>query len=172
MKLLRRKAVAFLLLSGSLSAVLAPTSASADELKSANRVEQAFPQGLPAGGTAVDGDTVSFEEGDVLLQLAPMAFSDCPDDWVCLWQDRDFRGRMLQFREWQDGWQNLTNYGFNDEMSSWRNRKNKDARWAWHTNGDGTRRCMNANSSSSYVGNGDNDEASSIRIYSDGSFCG
>ena len=90
---------------------------------------------------------------------------------MCLWQDRDYVGRMLKFHDVTTSWQNLSGYGFNDEMSSWRNRKNKDAKWAWDDDGGGTERCMNSNSSSSYVGAGDNDEASSIRIFDSSAIC-
>lgn len=136
--------------------LLVPAEALAEGRSSIGKaISGEFPDGVPEGGTIVDEDTLSFEDGTVVLNLAPMAYGDCPDTWVCLWQDDNYAGRMLQFHDVTTYWQDLASYGFNDEMSSWRNRKNKDAKWAWNTGGGGTQRCMGANSSSSYVGNGD-----------------
>lgn len=137
----------------------------------ATTVEGAFPSGLPRGAVAIDEDTVSFDNGDVILELSgTKGYSDCPSGWLCLWQDRDYAGRMLQFRS-TGSWQNLTDYGFNDEMSSWRNRRSADSKWAWHIDGGGTIRCMDSFSSTSYVGSGDNDEASSVRNYTLDTHC-
>lgn len=153
------------------AAVLLLPGVAAAQATEETAVDAAFPDGLPEGATVVDGDTLSFDGGSTLLQVGPTAFSDCPDTWVCLWQDQNYAGRMLQFHDVTTNWQNLTDYGFNDQMSSWRNRKNKDAKWAWDVGGGGVQRCMNANSSSSYVGSGDNDEASSIRIFGSNTIC-
>lgn len=91
-------------------------------------VEQAFPNGVPTGGTVIDGGTaVSFDGGNVVINLTPQAFADCPAGWLCLWHDKDYSGRMLEFKS-VGYWQNLTNYGFNDQMSSWRNRTSHDAK--------------------------------------------
>lgn len=150
------------------SAAAAPPATAPSE---ATDVAGAFPDGLPKGAVAVDNDTVSFDGGNVILELAgTLSYSDCPSGWLCLWEDRDYSGRMLKFQSTMY-WQNLTDYGFNDEMSSWRNRRGYDSKWAWHTNGGGTRRCMDSYSSSNYVGSGDNDEASSIVNYVSDSYC-
>jgi hypothetical protein len=133
-------------------------------------VEAAFPDGLPAGGVAVDANTVSFDGGKVLLQLGPNSFDSCPSTWVCLWHDSNYAGRMLQFHDITTYWQNLTDYGFNDEMSSWRNRKAVDAKWSYDVGGGGTQRCMDAGASASSLG-GDNDEASAIRIFGSSTIC-
>jgi hypothetical protein len=113
-------------------------------------------------GGVVRGNWIIWNGGAVQLSLTPMAFSDCPSGWLCLWQDSNYSGRMLKFHD-AGYWQNLTNYGFNDEMSSWRNRRGLDAKWSYDINGGGTRRCMDAGASASSV-NG-NDEASSIKIF-------
>jgi len=55
-------------------------------------------------------------------------------------------------------------------MSSWRNRKLKDAKWSYDTGGGGTQRCMDSQSSASGLG-GDNDEASAIRIFGNDTIC-
>ena len=133
-------------------------------------VEQAFPNGLPAGATVVDGNTLSFDGGSVVLHVNPMAFSDCPAGWLCLWQDSGYSGRMLQFHDVTSYWQNLTDYGFNDAMSSWRNRASTDAKWSYDINGGGTQRCMASGASASSLG-GDNDQASAIRIFGSNNLC-
>jgi hypothetical protein len=134
-------------------------------------ISAVFPEGPPDDATVVDADTLSFEQGDVMLQVGITAFGDCPDFWVCLWADSNYSGQMIQFKDPTTTWHNLSDYGFNDQMSSWRNHKNKDAKWTWDSGGGGTERCMQANSSSSFVGSGDNDEASSIRIFGSDTAC-
>lgn len=109
-----------------------------------------------------------FSDGVILQSAAD--FSDCPDGWYCLFRDAGWQGRMLQFRD-VGSWQNLTAYGFNDQMSSWRNRRNADSKWAEHVNGGGFVRCSDSNSAASYVGDADNDKASSIRNFSGDGQC-
>ncbi|MFD5246041.1 peptidase inhibitor family I36 protein [Amycolatopsis sp. NPDC058340] len=121
-----------------------------------------------APGWKVDGDEVVWNGGTTKLSLSPMAPGDCDANYVCLWQHRDFNGRRLQFQS--AGLKNLVDYGFNDQMSSWYNRRGVDARWYYNI-GSGTSRCMQAGARSSYVGSGDNDEATSLRIYTSASAC-
>ncbi len=150
--------------------VAVPVGLAATTQSGPTPVEQAFPNGLPAGATVVNASTVSFNGGSVLLNLGPMAFTDCPAGWLCLWQDSGYSGRMLQFQDVTSYWQNLTNYGFNDAMSSWRNRTATDAKWSCDINGGGTQRCMASGASASSLG-GDNDQASAIRIFGSNGLC-
>lgn len=132
---------------------------------------------LPKGAVAIDEDTLAFRGGRVVLELGPAAFDDCPAYWVCLWENLDFGGRMLRFSQCDidgDGqcdWQNLSPFGFSDEMSSWRNRKAVDAQWAYGSGGAGTRRCMDSFSSLAWVGVIDNDKASSVIVRSGDGTC-
>lgn len=113
--------------------------------------------------------------------LAEDESSGCLTGYACLFENRDFNhgndGRVLQFRQCNItgdsncDWQDLANYGFNDQMSSWRNKKSADARWDWHSDGSGTDRCMDSLSRSSYVGDGDNDEASAIKVFDRDNVC-
>jgi hypothetical protein len=96
----------------------------------------------PDGGPATDTDEANdslasatpsqaqaIEPTDPLVDtdnIVPEAASDCPSGWFCLWQDAGFSGRRLQFQD--AGCQNLTTFGFNDEMSSWFNRNNGNYR--------------------------------------------
>jgi hypothetical protein len=106
---------------------------------------------------------------DGALVVAPAAFNDCPDGWVCIWEDKDYSGRMLQFQD-RGFWQDLTAYNFNDKTTSWRNRTNDDAKLAQHTGGLGTQICLQPNSSNSQL-TGFNDEASSIKIFKTATVC-
>jgi peptidase inhibitor family I36 len=60
----------------------------------------------------------------------------CPEDWVCLYEHENGGGRRLQFSD--DYWDNLYDYGFSNQTSSWRN--NQDG-WgndrAWLADGRG-----------------------------------
>ncbi len=154
------------------SVVIAPPVAiAATGSGGATAVEQAFPNGVPAGGTVIDnGTAVSFDGGSVILNLTPQAYTDCPAGWLCLWHDEGYLGRMLEFQS-VGYWQNLTDYGFNDQMSSWRNRTSHDAEWSYDINGGGTTRCMASGASAKYVGDGDNDQASAIKIFNTNGLC-
>ncbi|MFK0247742.1 peptidase inhibitor family I36 protein [Amycolatopsis azurea] len=123
-----------------------------------------------APGWKIAGDEVVWNNGGITLSLSPKAPGDCASNYVCLWEHRDFsrNGRRLQFHD--AGLHNLVDYGFNDKMSSWYNRRSVDARWYYNIGG-GTSRCMQAGARSAYVGNGDNDQATSLRIYTSGSAC-
>ncbi|WP_340681455.1 peptidase inhibitor family I36 protein [Amycolatopsis coloradensis] len=146
--------------------VATPASAATDEaaaLKSAG-VDTA----KLAPGWKVVGDQIVWNGGETTLSLSPSAASNCQANYVCLYEHRDFGGRRLQFRD--PGLKNLVDYGFNDQMSSWHNRRGVDARWYYNI-GSGTSRCMQAGARSSYVGNADNDQASSLRIYTSASAC-
>lgn len=119
-------------------------------------------------GWVFTGGEYMFSDGAELLLDA--GFDDCPNNWLCLFEHADWRGRMLQFQSCCT-WQNLTAYGFNDQMSSWRNRRSNDSRWAYDINGGGTKRCMDSKSAVSWVGSADNDQASSIRNLSHDGAC-
>lgn len=87
----------------------------------------------------------------------------CVTGWVYLYEHANFGGRRLQFSAGR--WQNLTNYGFNDQVSSWRNYQSSGdlASLAEHINGGGVRQHLPGGCvSSSYVGSGFNDKASSV----------
>jgi len=152
-----------------------PASSASDKPTPAQRIAAAGvdPDKLPAGWTLV-GNEIVWGNNDVMLSLEPMAYSDCSDTYLCFWEDKDFTGRRLQFHD--VGLRgDMRDYSFDDMMSSWRNRKVRDARWYYDREGTGTSRCIENGASTSDVGagfwNNDNDEMSSFRIYSSGSVC-
>jgi Peptidase inhibitor family I36 len=54
-------------------------------------------------------------KGQSLAAAAP----ECASGWVCLWEAINGGGRRLIFQD--DYWQDLSEYGFANVMSSWRN---------------------------------------------------
>ena len=54
-------------------------------------------------------------------------------------------------------WQNLIQAGFNDIMSSWKNRMTVDAKWSFNAGGGGTQLCMNAGSQNPQLSGANND---------------
>ena len=110
-----------------------------------------------------------YDNGNVVVNLLPTAASDCPLDWVCLWENPDFLGRMVQYRDCCP-WYNLADVGLNNAASSWRNRKSVDAKVADFADGNGNRLCLNNGSQSSSMGAWDN-QATSIKIFSGSGAC-
>ncbi|MEU0095087.1 peptidase inhibitor family I36 protein [Kribbella sp. NPDC006257] len=100
--------------------------------------------------------------GGVDVSMSPTVFGDCPSGWVCLWQDGSYSGRMLKWSSSGTSIAHLSDYGFNDEMSSWANRGSHLARWWTDASFNGTHHDMPAGSSAAHGGG---DTASSLKIY-------
>lgn len=95
--------------------------------------------------------------------MAPQAFadrSDCPGQYVCLWDGETYGGERRQFHD--NGWQNLTDFGFNDVASSVYNNTNRYARFAEHINGGGAAFCLLPGGYSSIAGWYLNNKISSV----------
>lgn len=124
-------------------------------------------------GWTVKGEEIVWPDG-TMASLVPMAYEDCASGYLCFWTDKSYGGRRLQFLD--TGLRsNMADYSFNDQMSSWRNRRGLDARWYYDTSGNGTSRCITSGAANSDVGAGglnfDNDEMSSFRIYGNATTC-
>jgi hypothetical protein len=117
--------------------------------------------------TPAGKSVTTYSDGNIVV--APAVFSDCPDGWVCIWEDANYSGRMLQFQD-RGFWQDLTAYNFNDKTSSWRNRINQDAKLSEDIGGGGTQICMQPQSSNSLL-TGFNDKASSIKLFKTADVC-
>ncbi|MEX0833665.1 MAG: hypothetical protein WD276_07330 [Actinomycetota bacterium] len=94
---------------------------------------------------------------------------------LCFWEHSNFNenqaGWFLIYGEgaccqWVD-----TPAAQANEMSSWRNRRSNDSKWAHGTNGNGTQHCMDSNSRDSYVGDANNDQMQSSRLLGVDSAC-
>jgi hypothetical protein len=131
---------------------------------------------VPAGITAPPGsyyaNGIVYGSDGAQLLLNAAAIPDRCVGWVCLYEHSNFGGRNLRFGCGYQG--NLTDWGFNDQMSSWSNNTGCDAKWFFNVYGTpwydpGT--CMQAWSMNTYVGPGNNDQASRLEVYTDGAAC-
>jgi hypothetical protein len=125
-------------------------------------------------GWTVQGKEIVWENGAVMASIEPMAYEDCSSGYLCFWEDKSYTGRRLQFQD--TGLRDdMRDYSFNDQMSSWRSRRSLDGRWYYDYDGSGTSRCIESGASNSDVGSGvfnvDNDEMSSFRIYTTDDRC-
>jgi hypothetical protein len=105
-----------------------------------------------------------FADGAALVRSAGRQAA-CPDNTVCVYQHRDFGGARFYFGGCCTTF-NLAAYGWNDTISSWRNRKGPGYPACMYRDANlgGWRICLQPRSGSTYVGNFYNDRASSIRI--------
>lgn len=114
--------------------------------------------------------TTTYSDGTKVLEnVGPFDFSECPEGWVCLWDNPGYQGRMLQFQS-QGYWQELSAYGFNDQTTAWGNRTGNDAKLAQNAGGGGTQLCLQPHSNNSEL-TGFNNEASSIKIFTTSTVC-
>jgi Peptidase inhibitor family I36 len=131
-------------------------------------------RGVPVmpGGQVVGGQVV-YEGGAVIVVPAGSgseSFDSCPAGKVCLFQDANWAGNMVQFSTCC-AWDNLANYGFNNMASSWRNRLGVDAQIADGAGGGNPRLCLNSGSFASSMPAGWNDAATSIRVRDAATYC-
>ena len=66
--------------------------------------------------------------------------SDCPSGYICLWDGPTFGGARVQFHD--NGWQNLTNFGFNTLTSSYWNNTNRIGTLSEDVTGAGKKLCI------------------------------
>jgi Peptidase inhibitor family I36 len=139
------------------------------------------------GGTQISQNEVSYNNGSVVMVFpdasgkvptSPSLRTDsavaassypygCPSGvtqkWYCLYADANFGGRMLQFKDCNSGGyhNNLADYGFANQTSSWVNAKTDtqvnaydyNFAYLWHEG---------PASASSYVGAANNDKATDL----------
>lgn len=128
-----------------------------------------------APGWTVQGGSVVWNGGDVIMTPAVYGLSACSSGYVCLYETDNYNTgpydhdkRMLQYRG-LGGDHNVEDYGFEDKMSSWYNRRGYDARWFYDEYYDGTNHgisyCMNTGAKAPKLALKDNDQLSSLYIY-------
>lgn len=140
--------------------------------------ELVYPNGvsvsLDAGTGLSPNEVTGRSSQEINLDSQPRArVIPCSAGYTCLYAADRYGGRRLQWRD-RNQVIRLSQYGFNDQMTSWRNRNSVDARWYYNENRFfpyGTSRCMNANTNNSNVGPTDNDKASALRIYGSATAC-
>jgi hypothetical protein len=167
-------AATFGLTAGLTTAVASASTATGADLLAANGVDVAS----LAPGWTMENDRVIWDGGAVILSIQTHGLAACDSGYVCLYEADNYNDapvdqnkRMLQFNNLRG--RNMSSYGFNDQMSSWYNRRGLDAIWFYNDNQQpaGTGRCMQAGGRSSRVGEPDNDELSSLWIYSTATAC-
>jgi peptidase inhibitor family I36 len=130
-------------------------------------------QTLATDDALARGAAVIFAPGVAELAVEPqigtLSYSSCPNGTTCIWADRDYQGRMLQFSA-TGVWLNLGNYGFNDSADSIANKRGGDSLLAEHTGGGGDRYCYDSFTAASTLG-GFGDDASSIYLSTADSRC-
>jgi hypothetical protein len=169
LKTVRGRALA-ILFAGMAAAAIALGQSPAAQAAPAT-AHQAVPAGISAPAGSYYANGVVYGSDGAQLALSPNLSAYCTG-WVCLYANSNFGGRALRFGCGYQG--NLTDWGFNDQMSSWSNNTGCDAKWFYNVSGTpwpdpGT--CMQAWSTNSYVGNGANDGASRLEVYTDGAAC-
>jgi hypothetical protein len=91
---------------------------------------------------------------------------DCQVDAACLYSDANASGTVAPFYPLVSGYDrsvNLTDYNFNDVMSSWTNHTPTEYCWYVDANYQGGHHYMSPNHGTQNVTSGENDTASSIR---------
>lgn len=122
-------------------------------------------------GGVVVGSRILYEGGAVVVVPATGdSFDSCLSGWVCLFASTNWQGNVLQLNSCC-AWSNLSDYGFNNTASSWRNRLSVDAQLAMDAAGGGARLCLGNNSYASSMPTGWDNAASSIRIRDASTYC-
>jgi hypothetical protein len=134
-------------------------------------------------GWKIVGNEVHWDSDQVVLSMEPMLIGECPSGWVCLFENAHFDdwnldgiddgARMLRFSA-TGRWIKMSDWNFNDKMSSWYNRRGYDARWyhnAWPQD-PLPAICMDAGGRDSYsYGEFNNDKMSMLWIYTSSAVC-
>lgn len=97
----------------------------------------------------------------------------CNDTEVCFYPNANYGGSVALILTGSGGWINAGDVGFpNNEMSSWKNRSNDDARWATGSGGGGDWFCVDANTNEPSLAPARDDTATSFRRYQTNDVCG
>jgi hypothetical protein len=127
---------------------------------------------LAPGGTQISRNQVAWNGDSVIMTFPEPASTPskvalaprCPGGgWACFFEDRDWGGRMLQFRscgyiQW------FSDYGFENQTSSWHNRQAFRSVNVFDVAEGELWFMEQGNVSSSYVGDRRNDKADYFRI--------
>jgi hypothetical protein len=158
-------AITGLVLLAPASATAGPTPSDIERLQAAGiNVSQ-----LNAGWSVV-GDQIWWDGGNIKRSIAPTAFI-CDSGYVCLYEDGDVLGSLLEIRLPINTYLYMPNYGFNDRMSSWINKRGLDARWYYTSGTPNPNRCMFYPGSDEHLPLADNDQMSTLYIYNSTTVC-
>jgi len=122
-------------------------------------------------GWSIVGDKIWWDGGNIKRSITPTAFI-CDTGYVCLFEHADLLGSLLEIRSPINTYLYMPNYGFNDVMSSWQNKRGLDARWYYHTGGvPNPNRCMPYPGGQEHLTSADNDQMSTLYIYNSTTVC-
>ena len=123
-------------------------------------------------GGVVVGDRIVYEGGAVAVvpDTGTLSFDSCPSGNLCLFDFVNWSGDLFILSSCC-AWNNLSNYGFNNRVSSWRNRLSDDGQLAKDAGGGGTKLCLDNNSYSSSMPSGWDNAASSARVRDASTYC-
>jgi hypothetical protein len=125
-----------------------------------------------AGGTQITRNQIAWNGGTVIMTFPEPASASttaaraprCPGGgWACFFEHRDWGGRMLQFQSC-GYYQYFSDYGFDNQTSSWHNRQAFRSVDVYDWVDGGLWHMEQGNVSSSYVGNQRNDKADYFMI--------
>jgi Peptidase inhibitor family I36 len=126
-------------------------------------------------GWTVAGDDIQWNGGrtgmTILTTGVDFSGGPCPYGYVCLFEHADMLGVMWYSND-RNRYLYLPELGFNDVMSSWQNRTPYDARWYFNTGGvPNPNFCMGAGGRDEHLPLDQNDQASTVYIYSSSTVC-
>ena len=111
-------------------------------------------------------DTAFYTAHSIAGNAAENTYNRCPSEYFCMWQHANYEGGHRWWSHVTTSWIRLSDAGFNDTISSVRNRRHYDSMLTQHLYGDGSsggrRPCYDEHSRISYVGGAFNDEASGV----------
>jgi hypothetical protein len=126
--------------------------------------------GAIAPGWSIVGDEVWWDGGQIRRTLDDAADYPCSAGWLCIYRDANFKGYMFVAQD-PGEYLYLADYGFNDQASSWINRRSADGRWWYHEKGQpNPYRCINSQATMGNL-NSDNDQMSTVVLYTSPSVC-
>jgi hypothetical protein len=134
-----------------------------------------------APGWKIDGNRVVWEANAAALVMRGHGLDWCePAHDLCLFETDNYNNgpydqnkKILIIGATSPGRYDLASYGFDNVMSSWYNVSARNARWWYGFNNTGTSRCMSGRGAAlKKLPAADNDQASSVSVYSGLDTCG
>lgn len=121
-----------------------------------------------SGGVQISRNEIAWHDRTAVMEFpdgAAALAQRCPNGWSCFFEHDGWGGRMLKFCSC-DVWRHFSDYGFNNQTSSWHNALGKSV----EVNDDDAPSPIHlwnedANARSSYVGDWANDRADVFQIH-------
>jgi hypothetical protein len=149
--------------------VAAPASVAATD--TARLAAEGIDSSELAPGWSIVGDEIWWDDGEVRRSLGDAELAPCPTGYLCLYADADLLGdRWVTSRT--NVYHYLAPYGWHNRVSSWVNRTATDARWWYYESGSpNPYRCMNPGTGEEHMSAADNDQMSTVHLYTSAAIC-